>query len=140
MPTYAALPAWIRPFAPFLQCWPQVDRSTLRDDAMAGVAGALIAASQIKNLFGLSIPRGTSFSDMLRQMVGQLDATVQSLRVEGAEAASRIAHGTPAATLVARAHELGADLVVVGTYPGGRNRLLPTGISANLIGAGTCRC
>ncbi len=37
-----ALPAWLHPFTPFLQWWPQVDRNTARDDAMAGLTGALV--------------------------------------------------------------------------------------------------
>ena len=46
MTTYSALPAWLRPFAPFLQWWPSVNRNTVRDDAMAGLTGALIVLPQ----------------------------------------------------------------------------------------------
>ena len=46
MKTHPALPAWLHPFTPFLQWWPSVNRNTTRDDAMAGLTGALIVLSQ----------------------------------------------------------------------------------------------
>jgi SulP family sulfate permease len=39
-------PAWLRPFLPFLQWWPSVNRATLKDDAMAGLTGAMIVLPQ----------------------------------------------------------------------------------------------
>lgn len=63
-------------------------------------------------------------------------ASLQSLRIEGIDATSRIVHGAAAAALIEQADTLDADLVVVGTYHGGLNRLLPKGITASLIGAG----
>jgi SulP family sulfate permease len=41
-----AYPAWLRPFLPFLQWWPTVNQGTLRDDAMAGLTGAMIVLPQ----------------------------------------------------------------------------------------------
>lgn len=41
-----SFPPWIRPFVPFLQWFPLVNRNTLRDDAIAGVTGALIVLPQ----------------------------------------------------------------------------------------------
>jgi len=41
-----AYPAWLRPFIPFLQWWPQVNQDTLRVDAMAGLTGAMIVLPQ----------------------------------------------------------------------------------------------
>ena len=38
--------------------------------------------------------------------------------------------------LIEQAPLLGGDLVVVGTYHGGLNRLLPKGITDSLIGVG----
>ncbi|MGQ9862785.1 MAG: SulP family inorganic anion transporter, partial [Thiobacillaceae bacterium] len=46
MKTLLALPSWLRPFTSFLLWWPAVDRRTLRDDAMAGLTGALIVLPQ----------------------------------------------------------------------------------------------
>lgn len=63
-------------------------------------------------------------------------ASLQSLRIEGIEVTSRIVHGTAATALIEQARVLEADLVVVGTYHGGLNRLLPGGITDSLIGAG----
>ncbi|NWG86188.1 MAG: sodium-independent anion transporter, partial [Hydrogenophilaceae bacterium] len=40
------IPNWLRPFVPFLQWLPMVNRATLRDDAMAGFTGALIVLPQ----------------------------------------------------------------------------------------------
>lgn len=65
-----------------------------------------------------------------------IEAAVQSLRIEGVEAESHIAHGAVATVLIEQAGVLGADLVVVGTYHGGLNRLLPRGITDSLIGEG----
>ncbi|MDD3528403.1 MAG: sulfate permease [Gallionellaceae bacterium] len=39
-------PAWLRPFLPFLQWWPNVTRAALKDDAMAGLTGAMIVLPQ----------------------------------------------------------------------------------------------
>ena len=40
------LPAWLKPFTPFLQWWPRVNRDTARIDTMAGLTGALVALPQ----------------------------------------------------------------------------------------------
>lgn len=45
-PQYAALPAWLRPFLPFLLWWPRVNRGTLRADLMAGLTGAVVVLPQ----------------------------------------------------------------------------------------------
>ena len=37
---------WLRPFLPFLTWWPVVGRNTLKDDAMAGLTGAMIVLPQ----------------------------------------------------------------------------------------------
>jgi len=46
IPSQRDLPAWLRPFTPFLNWWPLVNRSTLKLDAMAGLTGALVALPQ----------------------------------------------------------------------------------------------
>ncbi len=40
------LPAWLKPFTPFLQWWPLVNRDNARIDTMAGLTGALVALPQ----------------------------------------------------------------------------------------------
>ncbi|MGQ9862786.1 MAG: SulP family inorganic anion transporter, partial [Thiobacillaceae bacterium] len=62
--------------------------------------------------------------------------SLHALRFEGADATSLIVPGVPAAVLIEQAAKLEADLIVVGTYHGGLNRLLPGGITDSLIGAG----
>jgi SulP family sulfate permease len=39
-------PAWLRPFLAFMAWWPLVTRATLKDDAMAGLTGAMIMLPQ----------------------------------------------------------------------------------------------
>jgi SulP family sulfate permease len=46
LPAQSALPVWLRPFAPFLNWWPRVNRDTTRADLMAGLTGALVALPQ----------------------------------------------------------------------------------------------
>lgn len=45
-PAPSVLPAWLRPFTPFLAWWPRVNRNTVRTDLMAGLTGALVALPQ----------------------------------------------------------------------------------------------
>jgi sulfate permease, SulP family len=42
----AHTPSWLRPFVAYRLWWPQVNRATLRDDAMAGLTGAMIVLPQ----------------------------------------------------------------------------------------------
>ncbi|MDX9768503.1 MAG: SulP family inorganic anion transporter, partial [Ectothiorhodospiraceae bacterium] len=44
--TNAACPLWLYRLLPFLKWWPMVDRGALRDDAMAGLTGAIIVLPQ----------------------------------------------------------------------------------------------
>ncbi len=44
--TARATPAWLRPFLAFRLWWPQVTRATVKDDAMAGLSGAMIVLPQ----------------------------------------------------------------------------------------------
>ena len=44
--TARATPAWLRPFLAFRLWWPMVTRATLKDDAMAGLTGAMIVLPQ----------------------------------------------------------------------------------------------
>ncbi len=46
LPTVQSLPAWARPFVPFLAWLPRVNRRTTKDDIMAGLTGALVALPQ----------------------------------------------------------------------------------------------
>jgi len=46
MPSQRDLPAWLRPFTPFLTGWPLANRATINLDAMAGLTGALVALPQ----------------------------------------------------------------------------------------------
>jgi SulP family sulfate permease len=46
LPTVQNLPVWARPFVPFLNWFPRVNRGTLKADAMAGLTGALVALPQ----------------------------------------------------------------------------------------------
>ena len=39
-------PAWYKTFTPFRLWWPQVNRNSLKDDAMAGLSGAMIVLPQ----------------------------------------------------------------------------------------------
>ncbi len=39
-------PDWLKPFLPFLIWWPRVNKSTLRDDFMAGLTGAIVVLPQ----------------------------------------------------------------------------------------------
>ena len=39
-------PLWVYKLLPFLRWWPSVNASTTRDDAMAGLTGALIVLPQ----------------------------------------------------------------------------------------------
>ncbi len=66
----------------------------------------------------------------------QVESTLQSLRIEGVESEARFVAGNPVDVLIQQAQALQADLVVVGTYHAGLNRLLPRGITDSLIGEG----
>jgi len=46
LPLLQDLPTWARPFVPFLNWLPRVNGGTLKDDAMAGLTGALVALPQ----------------------------------------------------------------------------------------------
>jgi SulP family sulfate permease len=46
LPSYAALPAWLRPFAPFLLWLPRINRGSARADVMAGLTGAVVVLPQ----------------------------------------------------------------------------------------------
>jgi SulP family sulfate permease len=46
LPSVHNLPVWARPFTPFLNWWPRVDRASIKADAMAGLTGALVALPQ----------------------------------------------------------------------------------------------
>ena len=55
LPTVQSLPAWARPFVPFLAWLPRVNRRTTKDDIMAGLTGALVA-----------LPQGVAFATIAR--------------------------------------------------------------------------
>jgi SulP family sulfate permease len=46
LPAVQNLPVWARPFAPFLNWLPRINRGTVKADAMAGLTGALVALPQ----------------------------------------------------------------------------------------------
>lgn len=46
MTTRTAVPSWLSPFLAFRLWWPLVNRNTLKDDAMAGLTGAMIVLPQ----------------------------------------------------------------------------------------------
>lgn len=46
LPSLNTLPAWARPFAPFLAWLPRVDRASAKADTLAGLTGALVALPQ----------------------------------------------------------------------------------------------
>jgi SulP family sulfate permease len=46
LPRIESFPLWVRPFLPFLNWLPKVNRGTVKADAMAGLTGALVALPQ----------------------------------------------------------------------------------------------
>jgi SulP family sulfate permease len=46
MPNATSRPAWLQVFTPYKLWWPRVDKSSLKDDAMAGLTGAMIVLPQ----------------------------------------------------------------------------------------------
>lgn len=58
-----------------------------------------------------------------------------AMRLEGIDAEARILKGAPADALIALAHEIGADLIILGKRHGGLHRLLPNSPTDRLIGA-----
>ncbi len=46
MASTRALPAWLQVFTPYKLWWPLVNKATLKDDAMAGLTGAMIVLPQ----------------------------------------------------------------------------------------------
>ncbi|MCU0842490.1 MAG: sulfate permease [Thiobacillaceae bacterium] len=99
--------------------------------AAVDIALILAKASRLPVTLLTVVKEGAEPSPALAE---QIEASVQSLRVEGVEAEARVAHGAPVAALIEQARALDADLVVVGTYHGGLNRLLPKGMADSLIG------
>lgn len=74
--------------------------------------------------------------DKSAQVLGDLAAdTAATMRLEGVHAEARVVHGAPADALIALAHEIGADLIVLGKRHGGLYRLLPNSPTDRLIGA-----
>jgi SulP family sulfate permease len=74
MITTRVLPNWIKTFTPFLQWWPQVNRNTLKDDAMAGLTGAMIVLPQgvaFATIAGLP-PQYGLYAAMVPAIIGAL--------------------------------------------------------------------
>ncbi|MEW5770912.1 MAG: sulfate permease [Pseudomonadota bacterium] len=68
------MPAWLRTFTPFLSWWPLVNRATLKDDAMAGLTGAMIVLPQgvaFATIAGLP-PQYGLYAAMMPAVVGAL--------------------------------------------------------------------
>ena len=69
-----ALQNWIRTFSPFRLWWPQVNRNTLKDDAMAGLTGAMIVLPQgvaFATIAGLP-PQYGLYAAMVPAVIGAL--------------------------------------------------------------------
>ncbi|NWG87266.1 MAG: universal stress protein, partial [Hydrogenophilaceae bacterium] len=62
-----------------------------------------------------------------------LDDIVKSMSLEDIVVEGRLVYGPTAATLMAQAHELGADLIVVGIRHGGLNQALPSRVVDPII-------
>ncbi len=101
--------------------------------AAVEIATILAKAGRLPVTLVTAVKEGTEATATLKEAI---EEGLRSLRIEGIAADARIAHGPACRVLIEQATLLGADLVVVGTYRGGLNRLLPKGITDSLIGVG----
>jgi SulP family sulfate permease len=67
-------PAWLKVFTPYKHWWPMVNKATLRDDAMAGLTGAMIVLPQgvaFATIAGLP-PEYGLYAAMIPAVIGAL--------------------------------------------------------------------